>query len=97
MTSELAAELGVKVSTSASAQARAAATLGCKKAIVVQPYAATEIDRIAGYGRQWVAGAVRTVMLRSTPVPVDSCYYRRNASKMTDANCGCIFSNWKRS
>ena len=53
MTSELAAELGVKVSTSASAQARAAAKLGCKKAIVVQPYAASETDRIAGYGRHF--------------------------------------------
>jgi hypothetical protein len=56
MTSELAAELGVKVSTSASAQARAAATLSCKKAIVVQPYAATEMDRIAGYGRHGLPG-----------------------------------------
>jgi maleate isomerase len=48
--SELAAELGVKVSTSASAQTSAAAKLGCRKAVVAQPYAATETDRIAGYG-----------------------------------------------
>ena len=29
------------------------AKLGCKKAIVVQPYAASETDRIAGYGRHF--------------------------------------------
>jgi maleate isomerase len=53
MVSELEAELGIKVSTSASAQANAAAKLGCKKAVVAQPYAATETDRIAGYGRHF--------------------------------------------
>jgi len=49
----LEAELGIKVSTSASAQAKAAAVLGCKKAVVAQPYAATETSRIAGYGRHF--------------------------------------------
>src|SRR5437899_4389553 len=34
MIRELEAELGIKVSTSASAQAKAAATLGCKRAVV---------------------------------------------------------------
>jgi len=49
----LEAELGIKVSTSASAQAKAAAVLGCKRAVVAQPYAATEANRIAGYGRHF--------------------------------------------
>jgi maleate isomerase len=53
MVSALEAELGIKVSTSASAQASAAAKLGCKKAVLAQPYAATETDRIAGYGRHF--------------------------------------------
>ena len=53
MIRELEAELGIKVSTSASAQAKAAATLGCKKAVVAQPYATAETDRIAGYGRHF--------------------------------------------
>src|SRR5260370_17273660 len=48
MICDLEAELGIKISTSASAQAKAAATLGCKKAVVAQPYAPTETDRIAG-------------------------------------------------
>src|SRR5712692_4757018 len=38
MICDLEAELGIKISTSASAQAKAAATLGCKKAVVAQPY-----------------------------------------------------------
>jgi maleate cis-trans isomerase len=53
MIRELEAELGIKVSTSASAQAKAAAALGCRKAVVAQPYATTETDRIAGYGRHF--------------------------------------------
>jgi len=47
---DLEAELKVKVSTSASAQARAAKALGCRKAVVAQPYELSETDRIAGYG-----------------------------------------------
>jgi maleate isomerase len=53
MSRNLEAELGIKVSTSASAQAKAAAALGCKKAVIAQPYATTETDRIAGYGRHF--------------------------------------------
>jgi maleate isomerase len=53
MICDLESELGIKISTSASAQAKAAATLGCKKAVVAQPYATTETDRIAGYGRHF--------------------------------------------
>ena len=50
---DLEAELGIKVSTSQSAQAKAIAALGCKRAVVAQPYATTETERIAGYGRDF--------------------------------------------
>lgn len=50
MVADLEAELGVKVSTSASAQDKAAKLLGAKKIVVAHPYAATDTDRIAGYG-----------------------------------------------
>jgi maleate isomerase len=46
---DLESELGVKVSTSASAQARAAQALGCRKVVVAQPYEHSETDRIASY------------------------------------------------
>jgi maleate isomerase len=49
MIRDLEAELGVKVATSASAQAAAAQALGCKKVVVAQPYEASETTRIAGY------------------------------------------------
>lgn len=49
MIGELAAELKVKVATSASAQAAAAKALGCRKVVVAQPYEAKDTDRIAGY------------------------------------------------
>ena len=51
--SELESELGIKVATSASCQAKAAAVLGCRKVVVAQPYEATETDRIAGYARHF--------------------------------------------
>jgi maleate isomerase len=47
---DLEAELNVKVSTRASAQARVARALGCRKVVVAQPYELSETDRIAGYG-----------------------------------------------
>jgi len=50
---DLEAELNVKVSTSASAQARAAKALGCKKAVVAQPYELSETDRIASYAEHF--------------------------------------------
>lgn len=53
MVRDLEAELGVKVSTSASAQARAAKALGCKKVVVAQPYETTETDRIASYAKHF--------------------------------------------
>jgi maleate isomerase len=49
MVADLEAELGVKVSTSASAQAAAARALGCRKVVVAQPYAHSDTDRIASY------------------------------------------------
>jgi maleate isomerase len=49
MVRDLEAELNVKVSTSAAAQARAAKALGCRKVVVAQPYAHADTDRIAGY------------------------------------------------
>jgi maleate isomerase len=42
----LAAELGVKVSSSAAAQEKAAKLLGCRKAVVAHPYAAHEDARL---------------------------------------------------
>jgi maleate isomerase len=49
VTRELENELKVRVTTSASAQAAAAKALGCRKAVVAQPYAHSDTDRIAGY------------------------------------------------
>jgi len=53
MISDLEAELNVKVSSSAAAQARAAKVLGCKKVVVAQPYAHEDTDRIAGYSNHF--------------------------------------------
>ena len=53
MIRDLEAELGVKVATSASAQAEAARALGCRKVVVAQPYEKSETDRIAGYARHF--------------------------------------------
>src|SRR6202163_1067682 len=47
MISDLEAELGVKGPTSASAQAEAAGTLGCRKVVVAHPYETSETDRIS--------------------------------------------------
>ena len=46
---DLESELGVKVSSSTAAQARAAKALGCKKAVVAQPYSHADTERIASY------------------------------------------------
>src|SRR5882762_5619750 len=53
MVADLEGELMVKVSTSASAQAKAAKALGCKKVVVAQPYAHEDTDRIAGYSNHF--------------------------------------------
>src|SRR5207302_3200917 len=45
MIRDLEAELGVKVATSASAQASAARALGCRKVVVAQPYETSETAR----------------------------------------------------
>ena len=50
---DLSTELGVKVSSSALAQERAAKALGCRKVVVAQPYEASENDRLAGYARHF--------------------------------------------
>ena len=53
MIADLEAGLKVKVSTSASAQAKAAKALGCRKVVVAQPYAHSDTDRIAGYSNHF--------------------------------------------
>jgi maleate isomerase len=53
MIRDLEAELGVKVATSASAQASAAQALGCRKVVVAQPYETSETARIGGYAREF--------------------------------------------
>jgi maleate isomerase len=50
---DLEAELGVKVSSSTAAQTRAAKALGCRKAVLAQPYAHSDTDRLASYGAQF--------------------------------------------
>src|SRR5215467_14975294 len=50
---DLEAELGVKVSSSTAAQTRAAKALGCKKAVLAQPYEHSDTDRLASYGAQF--------------------------------------------
>jgi maleate isomerase len=47
---DLEKELGVKVSTSASAQEKAMELLGCRKLVVCHPYEEKDTDRIASYG-----------------------------------------------
>lgn len=49
----LEAELGVRVSTSAWCQEKAARALGCKKVIVVHPYDETHHARQSGYARKF--------------------------------------------
>jgi maleate cis-trans isomerase len=49
MVTDLEAELGVKISTSTSAQTAAAKALGCKRVVVAQPYAHSDTERIASY------------------------------------------------
>jgi maleate isomerase len=49
MLMDMEKEIGIKVSSSTAAQTRAAKALGCKKAVVAQPYAHSDTDRIAGY------------------------------------------------
>ena len=49
----LEAELGVKVSTSLSAQEKAARTLGCRKVVIAQPYDASQNARQSGYAERF--------------------------------------------
>ncbi len=49
MIKDLEAELGIMVSTSQSAQKKAASLLGAKKVVVAHPYAQKDTNRIAGY------------------------------------------------
>ena len=53
MVLDLEAELGVKVSTSNSAQGKAVRLLGAKKVVVAHPYAAADTKRIAGYSEHF--------------------------------------------
>ena len=48
-----AAELGVKVSSSVAAQAKAAKVLGCKKVVVAHPYGAHEDARLIADGERY--------------------------------------------
>ncbi|HWG06226.1 MAG TPA: hypothetical protein VG271_14535 [Beijerinckiaceae bacterium] len=49
MIDDLERQLGVKVSTSQRAQARAAKALGARKMVMPHPYSEADTDRIAGY------------------------------------------------
>jgi maleate isomerase len=53
MLKSLAVELGVKVSSSAAAQERAAKLLGCEKVVVAHPYAAHEDARLVADARRY--------------------------------------------
>jgi maleate isomerase len=53
MLTSLAAELGVKVSSSVAAQEKAAKILGCRKAVVAHPYAAHEDARLVADARRY--------------------------------------------
>jgi maleate isomerase len=53
MVRDLEAELGVKVSSSALAQQKAVAALGCRKVVVAQPYEASENARLASYAEHF--------------------------------------------
>jgi maleate isomerase len=53
MVRDLSAELGVKVTSSALAQTRAAAALGCRKVVVAQPYEASENARLSSYAKHF--------------------------------------------
>ena len=49
----LAAELGVKISSSVAAQAKAAKVLGCKKVVVAHPYGAHADARLIADGERY--------------------------------------------
>jgi maleate isomerase len=49
----LAAELGIKVSSSVAAQEKAAKVLGCKKVVVAHPYAAKEDARLVADAQRY--------------------------------------------
>ena len=49
MIKDLESDLGIMVSTSQSAQTKAAKLLGAKKVVVAHPYAQKDTERIAGY------------------------------------------------
>jgi maleate isomerase len=53
MIADLEGQLGIKVSSSAAAQEKAAKALGCKKVVVAQPYAESDTARIAGYAEHF--------------------------------------------
>lgn len=53
MIADLERELGVMVSTSASAQEKAAAKLGAKKMVMCHPYEQKDTDRIASYAKHF--------------------------------------------
>ncbi|MGE3646011.1 MAG: hypothetical protein AB7F96_19365 [Beijerinckiaceae bacterium] len=50
---DLEKELGIKISTSASAQEKAMGLLGSKKLVVIHPYEEKDTDRIASYGEHF--------------------------------------------
>jgi maleate isomerase len=54
----LAAELGVKVSSSVAAQEKAAKALGCRKVVAAHPYAAKEDARLAADAERYGCGVL---------------------------------------
>jgi maleate isomerase len=77
MVARLEAELGVKVSTSAWCQEKAARTLGCKRVIVVHPYDASQHERQSGYAKKWgcevvAVGGVGSTLPMFGTVPRDA-------------------------
>lgn len=60
MIAELSAKLGIPVATSASAQKKAFAAMGCKKLVVAHPYKAEDDDRFTDYGKKFGAEVIGT-------------------------------------
>ena len=79
MVARLEANLGVKVSTSAWCQEKAARTLGCRKVIVVHPYDESQHARQSGYATKFgcevvAVGGVGSTLPMFGTVPRDAAY-----------------------
>jgi maleate isomerase len=92
----LAAELGVKISSSVAAQEKAAKALGCRKVVVAHPYAASEEARLTADARRYgcdVLGATGfgTVIGQMGRMPVSAALDMGRALMRAHPHADAIF------